>query len=71
MTGRDCEGLALSRALGQDYLAVQCLEHLSRWASRCRARARGAARLLGFTQAHYARTGQVREQLEQAGYEQR
>ena len=62
------ESLALSRALGMDYLAVDCLEHLAQ-ALALAGECTRPARLLGFTQAQYARTGQVRERLEQAGYE--
>jgi predicted ATPase/DNA-binding winged helix-turn-helix (wHTH) protein len=63
------EALALSRAIGQDYLAVQCLEHLALGLGLSGDYVR-AARLLGFTQAHYLSTGQTREHLEQAGYQQ-
>jgi len=62
------EALGLSRAIGQDYLAVMCLEHLA-LALALNGAAEPAAGLLGFTSAHYAASGQTREQLEQAGYE--
>ncbi len=62
------EGLKLSRALGQDYLAVQCLEHLALALGLADDIAR-AARLLGYTQACYARAGQVRERQEQIGHD--
>jgi tetratricopeptide (TPR) repeat protein len=63
-----CEALALSRAVGQDYLAVMCLEHAA-LALGLRGDADEAARLLGYTDAFYVRTGQTRERLEQAGYD--
>jgi predicted ATPase/DNA-binding winged helix-turn-helix (wHTH) protein len=59
------EALALSRAIGQDYLAVMCLEHLA-LALALAGEAARAAGLLGFVDAHYAATGQTRERLEQA-----
>ena len=59
------EALALSRAIGQDYLAVMCLEHLA-LALALGGDAARAAGLLGFADAHYAATGQTRERLEQA-----
>jgi predicted ATPase len=62
------EALSLSRAIGQDYLAVMCLEHLA-LALALSGAAEPAAGLLGFTNAHYATSGQTREQLEQAGYD--
>jgi predicted ATPase/DNA-binding winged helix-turn-helix (wHTH) protein len=58
------EGLALSRAIGQTYYAVICLEHLA-LAIAQRGDPTRAARLLGFIDAHYAATGQLRERLEQ------
>jgi predicted ATPase/DNA-binding winged helix-turn-helix (wHTH) protein len=61
------EALALSRALAQDYLTVQCLEHLA-LAHALSGDASRAARLLGFTQAHYDANGTTREGLEAAGY---
>jgi predicted ATPase/DNA-binding winged helix-turn-helix (wHTH) protein len=62
------EALALSRALGLDDLAVQCLEHLA-LGHALAGDAERAARLLGFTQAYYDLHRQTREHLEQAGYE--
>ncbi len=62
------EALSLSRAIGQDYLAVMCLEHLA-LALALEGAVEPAAGLLGFTSAHYATSGQTREQLEQAGYD--
>jgi len=62
------EALSLSRAIGQDYLAVMCLEHLALALALDGADVT-AAGLLGFTSAHYAASGQTREQLEQAGYD--
>ena len=62
------EALTLSRAIGQDYLAVMCLEHLA-LALALSGEAAPAAGLLGFTSAHYVTSGQTREQVEQAGYE--
>jgi len=62
------EGLRLSRAIGQDYLAVMCLEHCA-LALALDGALDTAAGLLGFTDAHYAVSGQTRERLEQAGYE--
>jgi predicted ATPase/DNA-binding winged helix-turn-helix (wHTH) protein len=62
------ESLALSRAIGQDYLAVMCLEHLA-LALALTGRTEPAASLLGFADRHYAATGQTRERLEQAGHD--
>jgi non-specific serine/threonine protein kinase len=62
------EALRLSRAVGQDYLAVMCLEHFA-LALALGGALETAAGLLGFTDAHYAASGQTRERLEQAGYE--
>jgi predicted ATPase len=62
------EALGLSRAIGQDYLAVMCLEHLALGLA-LEGAPEPAARILGFTGAHYASSGQTREWLEQAGYE--
>ena len=64
------EALALSRAVGQDYLAVMCLEHAAlALASAARGDRVAAARLLGFVDAHYLASGQTRERLEQAGHD--
>jgi hypothetical protein len=63
------EALALSRAIGQDYLAVMCLEHLA-LALALAGDATPAAGLLGFADAHYTTTGQTRERLEQACHDQ-
>jgi tetratricopeptide (TPR) repeat protein len=60
------EALALGRAIGQDYLAVMCLEHLA-LALALRGTVEHAARLMGFCDAHYAAHGQTREHLEQQG----
>jgi predicted ATPase/DNA-binding winged helix-turn-helix (wHTH) protein len=62
------EGLALCRASGQTYLSVLCLEHLALAFAQQGDPAR-AARLLGFTDAHYAATGQQRERMEQTVHE--
>jgi predicted ATPase/DNA-binding winged helix-turn-helix (wHTH) protein len=62
------EALTLSRAIGQDYLAVMCLEHVA-LARALRADTVTAARLLGFVDAHYTVSGQTRERLEQAGHD--
>jgi predicted ATPase/DNA-binding winged helix-turn-helix (wHTH) protein len=59
------EGLALSRAIGQTYFAILCLEHLA-LALAQRGDYPRAARLLGFINAHYAATGQLRERLEKS-----
>jgi predicted ATPase/DNA-binding winged helix-turn-helix (wHTH) protein len=58
------EGLSLSRAIGQTYFAVICLEHLA-LAFAQQGEHASAARLLGFTDSHYITTGQQRERLEQ------
>jgi non-specific serine/threonine protein kinase len=62
------EALKLSRAIGQDYLAVMCLEHFA-LALALREALDGAAQILGFTDAHYRASGQTRERLEQRGFE--
>jgi hypothetical protein len=62
------EALALSRAIGQDYLAVMCLEHIA-LALAMTGEAARAAGLLGFVDAHYVGTGQTRERMEQAGHD--
>ncbi len=62
------EALRLSRAIGQDYLAVMCLEHIA-LALALRGVFGNAAQLLGFTDSHYRATGQTRERLEQAGHD--
>ncbi len=62
------EALKLSRAIGQDYLAVMCLEHFA-LAAALRESLDDAAQILGFTDAHYRASGQTRERLEQEGYE--
>jgi hypothetical protein len=59
------EALSLSRAIGQEYLCVMCLEHLA-LAMALKGETDRAACLLGFADAHYAATGQTRERLEQA-----
>ena len=61
------EALGLSRALAQDYLSVQCLEHLALAHALAGDPVR-AARLLGFTQHAYDANGTTRECLEEAGY---
>jgi predicted ATPase/DNA-binding winged helix-turn-helix (wHTH) protein len=62
------EALGLSRAIGQDYLAVMCLEHLA-LVLALRFMAEPAAIVLGFADAHYRTAGQTREWLEQAGHD--
>jgi predicted ATPase/DNA-binding winged helix-turn-helix (wHTH) protein len=62
------EALALSRAIGQADLAAMCLEHLALVLALTGEPERAAA-VLGFTQARFAATGQVREWLEQAEYD--
>jgi predicted ATPase len=62
------EGLKLSRAIGQDYLAVMCLEHFA-LALALRDALDSAAQILGFTDAHYRASGQTRERQEQRGFE--
>jgi predicted ATPase/DNA-binding winged helix-turn-helix (wHTH) protein len=62
------EALGLSRAIGQDYLAVMCLEHLALGLA-LRGGGENAARVLGFVNAHYRAAGQTREWLEQAGHD--
>jgi predicted ATPase/DNA-binding winged helix-turn-helix (wHTH) protein len=62
------EALGLSRAIGQDYLAVMCLEHLA-LSQALRGALEPAAHLLGYTDAHYQEGGQTRERLEQLGFE--
>ncbi len=63
-----CEALGLSRAIGQDYLAVMCLEHLA-LVLALRGILEPAATVLGFVDAHYRTAGQTREWLEQAGHD--
>jgi hypothetical protein len=62
------EALGLSRAIGQDYLAVMCLEHLA-LVLALRGAFEPAATVLGFVDAHYRAAGQTREWLEQAGHD--
>jgi hypothetical protein len=62
------EALSLSRAIGQEYLAVMCLEHLA-LAMALRRAFEPAARLLGFCDAHYRAHAQTREHLEQRGHD--
>jgi predicted ATPase/DNA-binding winged helix-turn-helix (wHTH) protein len=62
------EALALNRALGQEDYAIICLEHLA-LATMLEGDASTAARLAGHTQSFYYRTGQLRDRLEQAGYD--
>jgi hypothetical protein len=62
------EALGLSRAIGQDYLAVMCLEHLA-LVLALRGAFEPAATVLGFVDAHYRTAGQTRESLEQAGHD--
>jgi predicted ATPase/DNA-binding winged helix-turn-helix (wHTH) protein len=62
------EALRLARAMGQDYLAVMCLEHLA-LAIALRGALEPAARLMGFCNAHYAAHAQTREHLEQQGHD--
>jgi hypothetical protein len=62
------EALGLSRAIGQDYLAVMCLEHLA-LVLALRGAFEPAATVLGFVDAHYRSAGQTREWLEQAGHD--
>jgi predicted ATPase len=62
------EALGLSRAIGQDYLAVMCLEHLALALALTGETVR-AAQVLGFVDAHYRAAGQTREWLEQAGHD--
>jgi len=62
------EALGLSRAIGQDYLAVMCLEHLA-LALTLSGEIVRAAQVLGFVDAHYKSAGQTREWLEQAGHD--
>jgi predicted ATPase/DNA-binding winged helix-turn-helix (wHTH) protein len=62
------EALRLSRASGQDYLAVMSLEHVAH-AMALEGELETAASLLGFTDAHYRLAGQSRERQEQLGYE--
>jgi predicted ATPase/DNA-binding winged helix-turn-helix (wHTH) protein len=61
------EALVLSRALAQDYLGVQCLEHLALAHALSDDFSR-AARVLGYTQRFYDSQGTTRECLEEAGY---
>jgi tetratricopeptide (TPR) repeat protein len=62
------EALRLSRAVGQNYLAVMSLEHMAH-AMALDSDPTTAAGLLGFTDAHYRLSGQSRERQEQLGYE--
>ncbi len=60
------EALRLNRGLGYTDYAVICLEHLA-LAAALSGNLPVAAQLYGFTDAHYSRTDQVRDRLEQAG----
>jgi predicted ATPase len=62
------EALALYRSLDLDDWAVLSLEHLA-LAHALSGELENAARLLGHTCEHFRRTEQVRDLLEQAGYE--
>jgi predicted ATPase/DNA-binding winged helix-turn-helix (wHTH) protein len=62
------EALRLSRAVGQEYLAVMSLDHMAH-AIATKGELETAAGLLGFTDAHYRLSGQSRERQEQLGYE--
>jgi predicted ATPase/DNA-binding winged helix-turn-helix (wHTH) protein len=62
------EALGLSRAIGQEYLAVMCLEHLA-LVQALRGAAEPAAIVLGFVDEHYRDAGQTREWLEQDGHD--
>jgi predicted ATPase/DNA-binding winged helix-turn-helix (wHTH) protein len=62
------EALALNRALGQEDYAIICLEHLA-LATILEGDTATAARLAGHTESFYRRTGQLRDRLEQAGYD--
>ena len=61
------EALLLNRALGLHNWAIPCLEHLALAHALSNATAL-AARIFGFTEAHYRRTGQCRDRLEQSGF---
>ena len=62
------EALALNRALGQEDYAIICLEHLA-LATALEGDLHTAALLAGHTNAFYRRTAQLRDRLEQAGYD--
>ena len=62
------EALALNRALGQEDYAIICLEHLA-LATALEGDLHAAALLAGHTNAFYRRTAQLRDRLEQAGYD--
>jgi predicted ATPase/DNA-binding winged helix-turn-helix (wHTH) protein len=62
------EALALNRALGLEDYAIICLEHLA-LAAALEGDLEAAAKLAGHTDAFYRRTGQIRDRLEQAGFE--
>jgi predicted ATPase len=61
------EALALNRALGLHHWAIPCLEHLALAHAQSGAH-HHACKILGFTEAHYRRTEQLRDGLEQSGY---
>jgi tetratricopeptide (TPR) repeat protein len=61
------EALRHYRSLGQDELAIQVIEHLA-LAHALDGTHHTAARLLGYTEAYFARTSQARDPMEQAGY---
>jgi predicted ATPase len=62
------EALLLNRTLGHHDWAVLCLEHLALSHALSGAH-HHAARILGFSDGHFRRTEQVREPLEQAGFD--
>ncbi len=62
------EGVAIHRALGNQDHAILCLEHLA-LERMLAGDASTAARLFGYTDAHFRRTEQVRDRSEQIRYE--
>jgi predicted ATPase/class 3 adenylate cyclase len=63
-----CEALSLNRALDHHGHALPCVEHLA-LAHALSGNFQDAARLLGYTESHYRRTGQVRDLAEQRGHD--
>jgi len=62
------ESLALNRALDHHDHALPCLEHLA-LAHALSGAHQEAARLLGYTEGHFRRTGQVRDLSEQRAHD--
>lgn len=62
------EAFGLARAIGDNYLAVLCLEHLG-LAAAMAGDLDYAARLIGFTSSQYATHGWTRAPLEQSGFD--